>query len=446
MDTSQPSCTTSHPVEENERAFVSLAREASQSTTPTTLSPTFPELPTTPVPAITKPSSRQKQHFYVTWLAALKSVLPVYTAVHIVFALLTLFAPLFLLNDFSSKNLRVATIWQSWNRWDTGHYTTIATKGYDGAWRTAFFPLFPFLEHIGAFITHNPFIAGLIISAIANLILLIVLYQLVKDDFGHEQAYKTVLYLSIFPSAFFFASAYTESVFLCFLLLSFYSLRKGQWVVAGLFGFFACLTRSAGIFLLLPFCVEYMRQHEWRWQKIRWSVVSIALVPAGLASYSLYCYRRFHDALSWSHAQTVWSHQFLFPWDTLLTTLRSIKNGPGVLSFPSLHNLLDLSSILGVIALLILLFVGPQRLRKEHIAYTIYAVFLGLFLLCFPVMGDHPIPLQSVPRYMLEVFPIFIVAAAIGNTYRWFHSGYVLIASSLLAISCLLFLTGHWMI
>lgn len=445
MDTTQPSHISSHTVENNKRASSSEARETGQSTSPATHIPAFLDLPTTPLPVAAKPSSRQKQRFHVTWLSALKGVLPVYIAMHIVFGMLTLFAPLFLLGDFSSKNLRIAALWQSWNRWDTGHYTSIATHGYDGAWRTAFFPLFPILEHIGAFITRDPFIAGLIISGIANLILLIVLYQLIKDDFGQEQAYKTVLYLSVFPSAFFFASAYTESVFLCLLLLSFYNLRKGQWGLAGLFGFFACLTRSAGIFLLLPFCYEYMRQHEWHWQKLRWNAVSIALVPAGLATYSLYCYVRFSDALSWSHAQTVWSHKFLFPLVTLLVTLHAVQKGP-VLSFASLHNLLDFTSILGVLTLLILLFVGPQRLRKEHMAYAIYAVPLGLFLLSFPVISDNPIPLQSVPRYMLEVFPIFIAAAAIGSKYRWFHNGYVLIASSLLAISCLLFLTGHWMI
>lgn len=141
----------------------------------------------------------------------------------------------------------------------------------------------------------------------------------------------------------------------------------------------------------------------------------------------------------------MWSHQFRFPWITLLVTLHAIISGPSILNFSSLHNLLDLVSILFVLTLLVLLCVGPQRIRQEQMAYVVYAVPLCLFLLCFPVIGGHPVPLQSMPRYMLEIFPIFIIAAAIGKQ-RWFHNGYVLIASSLMALSCLLFLTGHWMI
>ena len=74
----------------------------------------------------------------------------------------------------------------------SGHFTAIASNGYDGAWRTAFFPLFPLLERAGAFLTHDPFIAGLIISNLAGLGVLVVLYRLVQEDFDTERAFCTV--------------------------------------------------------------------------------------------------------------------------------------------------------------------------------------------------------------------------------------------------------------
>lgn len=78
-------------------------------------------------------------------------------------------------------------------------------------------------------ITHNPLIAGLFISNVAGLIMFVVLYQLVKEDFNGERGYHTVLYFSLFPAAFFFAAAYSESLFLCLSVLSFYHIRHGRW-------------------------------------------------------------------------------------------------------------------------------------------------------------------------------------------------------------------------
>jgi Gpi18-like mannosyltransferase len=66
------------------------------------------------------------------------------------------------------------------------------------------------------------------ISNVAGLVMLMVLYQLVREDFGSEIAERAVLYLAIFPTAFFFAAAYNESLFLCLALLSFYYMRHGQ--------------------------------------------------------------------------------------------------------------------------------------------------------------------------------------------------------------------------
>ena len=84
------------------------------------------------------------------------------------------------------------------NRWDSGHFTYIAIHGFDVAWRTAFFPLFPLLEGIPSLLIKHldPFITGLIVSNLADLVILIVLYRLVQEDFDRNQAYRTVLYLS----------------------------------------------------------------------------------------------------------------------------------------------------------------------------------------------------------------------------------------------------------
>lgn len=88
---------------------------------------------------LAEPIAKRDHRFRSKWLTALKSTLPIYISVHIVLAMLTLFAPLFLLEDFKEKNLGLTVLWRLWYHWDTSHYVSIATQGYDGAWRTAFF-------------------------------------------------------------------------------------------------------------------------------------------------------------------------------------------------------------------------------------------------------------------------------------------------------------------
>lgn len=383
--------------------------------------------------------------FWSKWFVALQYIIPVYIAVHLAFFVTTCLSFLFILTDFSWQNMRVYRLWEAWHHWDTGHYMSIARQGYDAPWRTAFFPLYPLLERALMLFERNPLLNGLLISNVAGLILLVVLYQLIKEDFDQERALRTVLYLSVFPTAFFFAAGYTESLFLCLTLLSFYHMRHGRWWLAGLFGFFASLTRSAGIFLLLPFYYEYLRQRSFNLKALRLDVIAGAFIAAGIGLFSLYCYMRFHDFLAFSHAQSFWQHKAHSPWHTLQAAFESVANSGGFLSFQALRNLTDLVPDLLILLMIILGFVGPWRMPRRLWAYGIYAVALYFFLHMFPVEGTGLYPLQSVSRYLLEIFPAFIVLAAFGK-YRMFNMSYLLISAAILFFLLTQFLTGHWVL
>ena len=376
------------------------------------------------------------------WLAALRSVFPIYLATHLALLMLTYVAALFSIGNFSTKTLPLSTLWLSWYRWDSGHFTDIATRGYTAAWRTAFFPSFPLLEHLLAYLTDNPFIAGLIISNVAGLLMLAVFYRLVLEDFDRAQAWNAVLYLAVFPTAFFFAAAYNESLFLLFTLLSFYYMRRGSWWLAGVFGLLASLTRSAGICLFLPFCYEYLRQHDFSLQKLRLDVLACAGAPAGVGLFALYCLIRFHDLLAFSHAQSVWNRSMHGPWHGLIDAAVIILHR-AVLSFDGIHNMIDLSACLFILALVMLAFIGPWKLSGAYRVYGLYAALIYLFSLIFPISGG--VPLGAFSRYMLEVFPAFIVLAAIGKKQQA-NLYYLLLSVPLLTFLLLQFLTGGWVI
>jgi hypothetical protein len=383
------------------------------------------------------------------WFNAFKNVLPIYISIHLAFFVITFLAVLFVIPDFSWKVLPINTLWQSWYRWDSVHYSYLAMHGYTDWWRTVFFPLFPLLERYVALVVGDPFIAGLVISNVAGLGMLIVLYRLVEEDFDSERAYRTALYLSVFPTAFFFAAAYTESLFLLLALLSFYYMRQGSWWLAGVFGFFATLTRSTGLLLLLPFCYEYLRQHQFKLKTIHFDVFGGTLIGAALGLFMLYCYHRYHSFFPFTRAEHfMWSRDPQSPWFIIKNVIAGIAQSNGLLSFHALRNIIDASQILLILVLIILAVVGPWRFPRRLWVYAIYAIVLFVVLQTSPVRVNPirgPFPLQSFPRYMLEVFPAFIVLAGLGK-YRTVHLSYVMVSGVVLFVLLSLFLTGHWVV
>jgi len=376
----------------------------------------------------------------LAWYDALKQIFSCYLAVHLAILATTIFSILFVLPDFSDKSLHFYTLWHVWQRYDASWYNQIALSGYKEAYHTAFFPLYPLLERSLLHFVSTPYIAGLLISNIAGLVMLMVLYRLVREDFGPEQAWRSVLYLSVFPTAFFFAAEYNESLFVCLTLLSFYYMRHGRWWLAGLFGLLAGLTRSVGILLLVPFAYEYLYQHQFDLRKFRLSILSGGLFAAGMGIFAAYCYIRFHDALAFSHAQAHWSRVFAFPGVAYFTTLHYMRAN-GLLSFLGLRNGLDLTIDLFVLVLIVLSFVGPWRLPRHLLSYGLYALVTYVFFQIFPVA--NPFPLTSVPRFMIEIFPAFIVLAGIGK-HRGFSLNYLMIAGALFFFLLTQYLSSHW--
>jgi Gpi18-like mannosyltransferase len=380
------------------------------------------------------------------WLLAFKQILPLFVAVHIAALVITCLSTLLLQPDFAAKSQPFSQLWQAWNRWDTGHYLFIATQGYTVD-RTVFFPLYSLLIHaLLPIFNNNALITGLCISFVANLVWMVVLYQLVLEDFDKDSAQRAVLYLSVFPTAFFFLAAYTESLFLALALLSFYSARRGRWWWSGIFGLFVCLTRSTGIFLVLPFAYEYLRQDQFNLRKVRVSALAGLLLPLGLGLFALYCWQTFGDPLSFSHQEVIWNRKLMLPGWGILKSMYIIGHSTGLFSFYALRNLTDLLPDLLVLTLLILACVGPWRFQKERWGYLFYAIPLFLLFNANPNVGSGRMPLESMGRYMLEVFPAFIVLALLGGKYRWLHLLYLVTASSIAYFLLLEFLTGHWVI
>jgi Gpi18-like mannosyltransferase len=94
-----------------------------------------------------------------------------------------------------------------WQRGDTLWYSTIAMNGYSpGDGSTVFFPLYPLLMRLlGRYLlSGNYLLAGIFVSNTAYLFALVYLYKLTELEFAPEVALRAIIYLSAFPTAFFF--------------------------------------------------------------------------------------------------------------------------------------------------------------------------------------------------------------------------------------------------
>ena len=87
-------------------------------------------------------------------------------------------------------------------------------------------------------------------------------------DFGDRIAYRSVLFISIFPTAFFWQSVYSESLFLMLSIACIMWAREERWKLAGVAGLLAVLTRSAGFMLLVPMTICYLEQRDWKLRRV----------------------------------------------------------------------------------------------------------------------------------------------------------------------------------
>src|SRR5436190_6659379 len=109
-------------------------------------------------------------------------------------------------------------------RWDAHWYLAIAHDGYDASGRdAAFFPGYPLLTRlVDAGTPLGTVGAALLVSNVAFLGSLIVVYGLTWREYSEIVARRAVALIALFPTAFFFLAPYSESLFLLASLLTFW--------------------------------------------------------------------------------------------------------------------------------------------------------------------------------------------------------------------------------
>lgn len=298
-----------------------------------------------------------------------------------------------------------------WVKWDGVWFYEIIKVGYMREGLTAFFPFYPLsVRLVSNFLFFfEPALVGLILSSLFLLASILVFYKLLRFDYRDDFSSQVIFYLLIFPFSLFYTLIYSESLFLLLSISAFYFARRKRWFLCGLSGFFAALTRSVGILLFIPLCLEYFYHKP----KGRDSLF-LLLVPVGLLTYMFFLGKTFGDPLLFLHVHKDWgrfSGNFLAG---LLESLNLIKLG--FLTFFFISSLILYKFI-----------------RKS------YGVYVFLSILAPIISGS----LMSINRCFTVLFPVYILLALVSKNHllNW---GITILFLLFLAYSTTLYVNGYW--
>lgn len=286
--------------------------------------------------------------------------------------------------------------------WDSGHYLTIALKGYEYP-EQAFFPFWPWLLKILALSGISIYKIDFFLSFFLSLSVFVLFYNLAAKLLGQAAAKFSLLFLASFPTSFFLVAGYTESLFLSLTLGSFILLEKGYRLLSSLLAAPTTMTRSIGLgtaFAYLSLKISLPKK-----------VFLFLIALSGLFIFMFYLRFTFNDALLFLNAQKERSARYQtlswanFPlWPILQYPLKI---------YPGAQNLAFDFYFLDWAASLLFLFLLGVVYKKLSFNYFIYALFVVLI----PLSSGK---FESLQRYVLPAFPCFFVFPTIFKSRLFF--------------------------
>jgi len=252
--------------------------------------------------------------------------------------------------------------------------------------------------------------AALLISNLALIGALAMLYRLGEALFDTSSARRVVAYWMLFPTAFFLMAVYTESLFLFLTLAAFDFARRSRWIIAALFGALAALTRLQGVLLVIPLAWMWW-QNDRRLPTADHCIAHVIgftpllLIPLATAAFlALTNLSLLSSYVGELHAR------FVLPWDNLGALIALLASGRA-----SVVDGLNLLTTLGFGAMMVAVW---RVLPREYGLYALAMYLAPLFRMTTAQ------PLVSMDRYALAIFPVFVLWGVWGK-HAWVNRAFV---------------------
>ncbi|WP_016872447.1 mannosyltransferase family protein [Chlorogloeopsis fritschii PCC 9212] len=282
--------------------------------------------------------------------------------------------------------------WDVFDAWDSIHYRSIATSGYeymaDGKGHNiAFFPLFPLIVR-GVMSLGFPFeVAGTLVNNIAFIAALYCVYLWVKESHSIQAARWATAVLAWCPPSLFTAVIYTEGLYLLLSTMALRTFEEHQYSWTALCGAMATATRPTGIVLIPTFLIA-----AWKERRSPIAYSAALATSTGSLLFSVYCALEFDDPLAFIHAQRGWRATLGFDWLGWLKMLMQITVGTTNWNHGYLKNPLHPLLFAIIVALGYLLWRYRQQWGAAKVDYGFAILFLFLWILA----GDPLINTVSV--------------------------------------------------
>lgn len=331
---------------------------------------------------------------------------------------------------FLSQARHGGTLLDVFTQWDGVWYRMIAEQGYGLPTPPpviVFYPFYPLLIKIAAFVIRDFQIASLLVSNGCFVAAALLFDRLLSLDHDEETCRRTITFLMFSPVSFFFSMAYTESTFLLLSIGALLAARRGKWFAACLCGMCLSATRPPGLLIAVPLLIEYTK--PWQISRVHLRtllhprLLFFGLIPLGLSCYMLYCHIVFGDLFRPIRAQAGWSRAFTPPHQTFFNPQ----------NFSPSH--LALYRTIIVVAFVLLALGLVRRLRPSYWAYAAVSV---LFYLSWT-------SLDGVPRYFSVIFPLYLVLALVAQRTKWLYEPTLAFSIALLAFCAVLFANAYQM-
>lgn len=303
---------------------------------------------------------------------------------------------------------------------------------------------------------------------------LYLLHRLVTVEIGERVATLAVTMLALFPMAIFSGAIYREGLFLLLSVAAFWFARNERWWAAGLCAAAATATRSAGLALIVPLAVLYLLGPRgvgeaerpylglpWRSQPgertypVRADLLWVCAVPLGFVAFVLAAWAGTGDPRAALDSQQSWGRGWgdlaglpLGPVAGLVNGTAAAAAGLAAIASDPIARLdptgypKSLISVEAFAFLIAACAAAVGALRRLPLAYGAYCVAaLLLLLLSFPIDAGA-VPLQSLPRFVAVLFPLFIWLAVVLLERGWQRAG---VAASTLLLVAYSVKWGTWM-
>lgn len=316
--------------------------------------------------------------------------------------------------------------------WDAKHIIRVASQGYlAGEPSAQIFPVTPAIIRLFHLVIWNWEWAGFIATQAMSFLAFYYFYRLARLDLDETDSLTALILFATFPTAYFLTAPYSEAPFCAITFALVYYLRKAQFKQAAFFGLLTGAARVTGVLFGPALALSWLlSKKQDRGRLLKGYVTTAACI--GLGYFLCMCmYKYLYDDWFYysKYGGKVWGVHVSWPFKGVVAAM-SMWPARGAADRMTTI-ILEIGFTLGALAMLPVVYRRRPKMDFIYMALTLAVLVSMDFWL-------------SRPRYILPLYPMFLVAAP------WFRNAplrlslYLLSSGGLFAIYWALYLKAQW--